>query len=136
MLVFAGLRTRIPGGVRGGQIHDQADHRHRLVGQAPDAEAADFEHAGERRGRAHQQAAGASLDISAVVRHQPREGQRALCGRLQQLPDQMRFAGAGGSADQRGLGADENGGGVDGGSFRSPTYVLNPFIPAKAEIQP
>ena len=38
-------------------------HRYRFVRQPPDAETADFEHAGQRRGRTHQQAAGAGLDI-------------------------------------------------------------------------
>ncbi len=136
MLVFLGLRTRIPVGVRGGQIHDQRDRRHRLVRQAPDAEAADFEHAGQRRGRTHQQAAGAGLDMK---RGRPPPAARRAA-RLARPPAAAprpiaicRSRLARGSARPSGRRERRRRGWW---SFLSPTCVLNPFIPAKAGIEP
>ncbi len=68
----------MPGRVLGRQIDDQPDRRHRFEGKPPDAEAADFDQAGQLRRRAHQQSARMRFHMSAVVRHQPREGQGAL----------------------------------------------------------
>ena len=129
---ISGLQAREPGGIRGRQVDDQADRRHALIGQAPDAETADFEHSGERRGRPHQQAAATRLHMDAVVADQAREGQ----GALQQVPDQPRFAGsrrARGSAPPSARSARRRRGLKACQSCRQRSHI--PLIPAQAGIQ-
>ena len=60
------------------EFHHKSDQRQRLVTNTPDAEAADLDQPGERRGRAHQQPSVHGFDMGAVVGHQPRERQQAL----------------------------------------------------------
>ena len=89
-----------------------ADLRDRLIGEVPDAEAAHLDKAGQRGGGADQQAGTCGFDVNPVVADQPDEGQG---GCLDQVEGQTRFAATGGPANQHGLGADQDGGGVEGG---------------------
>ena len=77
MVVCARFRCREAGGVRGCEVDDQPDGRHRFESDPPDAEAADFDQPGKRRRGAHQQAAVARLDIERG-RRRP-SAQRAEC---------------------------------------------------------
>ena len=62
------------------EVDDEAHDRDRLEGNAADSKPADFDQAGKRRGRPHQQAAVRGFDMHAVVADEPRERQRAgLC---------------------------------------------------------
>lgn len=57
------------------EVDHKADHGDRLIGEATEPKPADFDQAGKRRGRPHQQAAVAGLDVHAVVANEPRERQ-------------------------------------------------------------
>ena len=87
-------------GVGGGEVDDQADHRDRLEGDAPDAEPAHLDQAGERRRRAHQQPAVPGLELHAVVGHQPGERSEPGLRRVDQRQREPRLAAAGRAADE------------------------------------
>ena len=57
------------------EVDHKTDHGDRLIGETTEPETADFDQAGKRRGRPHQQAAVGGFDVHAVVANEPREGQ-------------------------------------------------------------
>ncbi len=92
--------------------------RRGLIGQATNAETADFEEASQGGGGADQQAGACGFDLNAVVADQPGNGQRRIrriLRRLDQREGEARFAGAGRPANQYGVRADQDRGGVEGG---------------------
>ena len=76
------------------EFHQEPDLSNRLVREAADAEAADLDQSGQRRGGAHQQPPVQGLNMGAVVGHEPRERDEALRRRLQQRQHQPRLARA------------------------------------------
>ena len=77
--------------VRRREVDDEADHGDGLMKQPANAEAAHFDEAGKRRGRAHQQPAGHRLDLGAIVGNEPRKPQRPAGGG-NQVEGEARFA--------------------------------------------
>ncbi len=97
------------------EVDHKADHGDRFIGEATEPKPADFDQAGKRRGRPHQQAAVGGFDVHAVVANEPHEWQHTVCPRLDQRENEARLSRAGRSADQYGARTDEDGRGVDGG---------------------
>ena len=95
------------------EVDHEADHGGRLIGKATEPEPADFDQAGKRRGRPHQQAALDGFDVHAVVANEPRERQYTVQPGLDQREGEPRLSRARRPADQYGARTDEDSRGVE-----------------------
>jgi len=95
------------------EIDDETHDRAGLVRQAADSEPADFDQTRKFRRRMHEEPAVMRGDEGAIVGDEARERNLRRRG-VEQLPGELRFAGARRAADQHRMRADQHRRGVDG----------------------
>ncbi len=78
---FRGGHARRVGGI---EVHNEADHSHRLERQAADSEPAHLDQPPQHVGRPHQSVAVRGFDMHAIVTDQPHERQCAAFTRAEE----------------------------------------------------
>src|SRR5712671_200524 len=100
------------------QVDYAADHRDGLMRQPTDAEPTHLDQAGERVRCACQQLSVAGLEPKPVVANEARKRQESALRRRDEPEREQRFAGAGGTSDEKRTCSNEHRAGMHGGPLR------------------